>query len=115
MNEYNEKHTSDEILLKYITNENVFIKIYGIRHSNLKFDLKRLGEIYEAQKDSNSFELRKEILYVAKIEDQYERVRISQFDDFGKVAYAFLIDVGNSSTAIPFHEVSSLFIHACFY
>lgn len=107
----NNRQTSNEIQVKLITNENIFLKIYGIRQNAIINDLRGLVELFEEQNNDESFVPRRDNLYVAKIDNAYERVKISAVDDVAKMAYVTLLDVGNSSTSIPFHQVSSF--HYC--
>ena len=100
---------SSEIQVKLITSENIFLKIYGIRQNAITNDLRRLGELFEEQNNDKSYVPRRENLYVAKIDNVYERVKISAVDDVSKIAYVNLLDVGNTSTSIPYHQVSFLY------
>lgn len=106
MKEQNKLFTSEKIQFKFITNENKFLKIYGIRKKAIRFDLNRLGEIFGAQEYKADYVPIRESLYVAKIDNEYERVKVAAIDDVAGVAYVTLLDAGNSSAAVPFHQVS---------
>jgi hypothetical protein len=82
------------------------IKFFGINEKNHKL-LKGLeSEFKSSQRADNIFPIRN-YLYIARIEDKFERFKVSMNDEIEKISYGLKLDSGISAT-VPFYEVEIL-------
>lgn len=93
--------------IKSVSRVGKSINIFCITEKNDKFLRGLENEFFSSSQRADDFIPQNNCLYIARIENKFERFKVQFNDEIEQMSYGLILDSGTSTT-VPFYEVEIL-------